>query len=799
MEGINESNDVPATASQSQTPSSPFTLSKAAQGPSIVGDHEYPELSTDLATNPPDGQGDDLTGLELPVLEPVADEDEEDGSIDGGDYSKGEVVKKGALGEIPDSDAVSPPSSMQSGLEDGTVGEMNAKEIVEEGVMGDVVKEGAGVESVTTAKAEEHREIEEGVKNGAELTEMKRRGDTAAMADVEEGTPMEPTFLKPASSESISFSLETATHAERPVLEEELYQLDNRLVPPTPAASGAHQSSLYNQDKIFEDAFACTDATKDDSAQSSKPTVPQSEADSNSEDSRISVTEGDQHLLSPSPEVLDPLTAENVMLMEGALFLRKALLVDEALATKEAASVEDVQSVKNIPPREIPPSDDEDGMDGDTDPLPNVFEFHTAHGSSSENTDTLFMNVQPAGAGERPVLVVPPISDVETRTITEAAAAETMDIALFDSPHLDADDTTTMEVAISLADLHDLEVTSLAQSSEAMDVEKTVTPHSRRRDPERTEAPTSPVKQQKPSITTQGPSSASMDAEIHDASALRKGDPESTEDPESPPTMQDLSAVWTLLAPSPASSAAEIITTQSRKEELPEPEPEPEQQLPKRGRGRHKKKGKEKAVEPAPETEGEVEVETKPEPKPEVKPEPGSETRASSTGANKQSPQASPLVQEPQVSIAPSTQQTDYDAQVTEIPFALSKLREDSIPSNKTVTVTPNSPFTAPPSESKHKERGSGAPAQMAVKPCESFTAPDGSQNKTKLGTTIPLKVSSSPKASLTAADGSRDKDVLFDELKAMKIVCVPSSRDIFAPLVLIFSKGFHPSSQCFS
>lgn len=707
--------DEPANASQpsSMAPdeSTPETaMPQERPAAEAINDSNFSPVTEDSEIRLPDGERDGRESLELPILPPEGD--------DGPDSVR---APRELPSEIPDTDAPSPwtsPVKEVRGQEVGRGVDLAAKEV-------DIGGEGgSGQEAPAVVEGERNDMMMDGKSTREEI------GGAAATARVGEAALKEPTL---ASEGSASAEL-------RPDAGSKDGDLDAGVSSASREAGDSCESPTYfgsnivsyadepisNQQKalLLSHLFAVEvpEAPAADEAQESTSVEAQLAAaneEVGSEDRSDLPTDKASHPESPQLDEVDMLIVEDSLPTKKTSFLQKALQADEALSVQEASTSQQILPPEIVPSRkalartEIPPSDDdEDAMDEETDPSANIFEFHTTHGSASEDLDTFFMNVEATKQSDESIPAPTSTADTEAHIGGEASSWMARDAEVVDAPlSTDAAETTT--APISLSELLQPSVTVKAPLSESLEVDAPAATLVEWNFSSLIELPTSSVNLQDPNTTLAVVSSGEMDVEFPDAPFSTKESEEPTGVPMSSKDPPGVGATAASSAPATDLPKSEHTSTQPGKEGPPE-------------------------------------------------------IAASWYTLNEQAPQESPLAEENQLSVASSLQPNDDDPHASEVSSSPPKPKESSVAPWKP-TTTPKASFAAP--KGLVKEEASVAASKNSGKGKTSSTATNQSQSQTK-GRSTPRKTDTG-KDSAAAPDESPKKDVLFEELKAMKIVCL--------------------------
>jgi hypothetical protein len=686
-------------------------------------DLERPRLVNDLEVSPTGHDLEDGNDLKLPVLKSsLVDRAGDDGTANRDRIERG---SKELPIEIPDSDAISPFSSPQK--------EITAQ--VGMGSFGDVeevVKDVEDIETVT--QDEEVREPAAALEGGKEKVkdmmvseEDPEEGVVSASSGTEGEAAMVPQFEVvevPTSAELVQdvgikggqcndgtpLPNEESPHLQSPPSDNQnVLQAADALS--TEQALALQRSILGDEDLATEEASLATIYPHEEHGRGPASAITERE----SKESVNSPIEESVLLASPLYD-MNVVITEDVLPIAKASFLGKAIRADEALSVKGNSASKDITASKQLSPttedlpKEIPPSDvEEDAMDEDTDPLANVFEFHTTHGPSSEDPDTFFMNVQITKQSDQPVPLSSSTTEVETPVLEDASSWEVEGVDLIDAPSLSADAAETIG---NTAPVQDPNITKQTLSADTMDIKTAeLSPSKDGSEPAKILSPVANL--DGTSGTTQGGFSEARDVDVIGVAAQMQDDPDPIEQPASQFCMLDSNPITTVPPSCAKLSKIGLALTSSNDEEFAEILP-------------FSKVGNEYPTHLA----------------------------------------SSP--QETQRLARPSSQTEEDGDPVDQITSSPPRLKECSVAPVKPI-VTPNA-FFAAPKESQNKKRADGAPTKVTSSASLSFTTPIGSQSKAG-GLSTPKKAAGASSVSPKAADGSPDKDVLFDELKAMKIV----------------------------
>lgn len=703
------------------------------------GDHEMPKVTGNLEVKLPDDYQDDLKVLQLPVLAPGQGSGAGgDGPENGGGYARQGLQK--SVMEIPDSDAISLPSSPENGV--------RANEGVGSGEM--TVEAGGGNDGISedweaVGRVEDEGRV--GAMGASGVEAVAFTYPSLGSAEVH----LSGQLRQDAGSKEGDWKVGAPPPTEEAVGLQASPVYGSDILPRSRDAS-THQTPLLQNYTNAEEALIAEEATAKERAQI--PTSAQLRLcarceEGDSEHCSTSTIEEATNLESTLVGDLDVLATGDFLPTGQIPCLQRALLADEALFSQEASTTKEVPSQKQAPtfekvaPIEIPPSDDEeDATNEDTEPLASTFEFHTTHRFSSEDPDT-FMNVQPATSERNvPVSAMSLTYDVE---IAETIFPEAMEVELTNAPLPNTNAAGTTEVVISPAELLEPSVTAEPLSSETMNLEiigAALTPVERGYS-DLVGLPPSSVNLHDYGITSPGLPSETIVYKLSDA-PLDEGASEPVEAPALSSNTGHLSTIATMFEASADPSKTESIDDHFSDDKLPG-------------------------------------------------------ITASLNTFNKQLPGSSSLPTQTQSALASPFQQKQDNSQANLGLTSSPKPKEGSVVPTKP-TITPSTSSTVPIA-SHNKEGGSDSASRTLGIPNSSSIALNRSRSKEERRGKPP-KMTDAAKASHAAPDGLSNKDVLFDELKAMKIVClvstsIPPLTDLLSPVLLLtYYEGFHSSPQ---
>jgi hypothetical protein len=748
--------------------SRPCTTAPGASNPEIGitqkepgnGAEVDPKISSSIGNldlRLPDGEKRERESLELPILKPDSD---------GTDVPENGGAKRELPSEIPDTDAPSPFSSQVQvvGPQEGTGGVDFAAN--QAGLGG----EDGGVKDTGLVAGGKSKDV---VMDGEA---WKGTDDPDATTMIQEALAKEPVLGSDAH---------TATGIGVDADGKDLDYGDGIFLPSRDSGV-SHEPPTYfgpkdvqnfdnlvpNQQKVLllSHPFAvevpeCPTAeeSQDSTAVEERPMVANKEE--NLEDSSHSPMEDSVRLETASLDEVDMLVVEDSLPTEKTSFLQQALEAEEVQSVQET-STSPQETPSTIPPMkvqrtEIPASDDdEDAMDEDTDPSTNIYELRATHGSASEVPDTLFMSVPGAKQREEFVLLPYSTAEAEPRTIEGASTWKGVSVAVADDHPPSTDTAETITVSLAISELSQPKVHEEASVAEAMEVDVPEAPPVGWNFSSLIEVPTSSVNLPDPTPATQNVPFGAVDAGLADALPLAK-------EPEMP-TEVSMSSNDPLVGESATSSA-------------------PAADLP------------EAATTCAHFSPGRPAI------------------PASSDASDEQSTQEPAPTEEIPVSVPPCLPRLEGDAQAIKILSSPPKLRQSDA-ARVMPTLIPNASFTVPKgvlteedtktdevstSPPKPKERDV-VPTKPVITPSTSFAAPEmivPSSKKSGKGkaSSIATNPSQSREEGLSTppkAGGGKGsmgppespiKDVLFEELKAMKIV-----RLIYSPPLSQLSFSCH-------